>query len=95
VKPALVLVAAVFAFGLAACGDGKKQMMNPEPDAGMEPAPDAMPDAPPSQETTFTSYVIDLITNGTSNTAQPRPYSEFQALPDLDLMNGSAYQSLF
>lgn len=76
---------------VAACGDGKKSDM---PDSGMQPTPDAMADAP-GGETTFTSYVIDLITNQTNGSTQPRPYAEFATLPDPDTGNSSAYQSLF
>ena len=47
--------------------------------------------------TTLTSYVKDLVTNQTTATALPRPYSEFGTLPDPDgdTNNGSAYSSLF
>jgi hypothetical protein len=83
---ALVLVA-------GACGDSKKQP-DGMPDSGMEPTIDAMIDGA-MEEATFTSYVIDMITNGTTNTAQPRPYAEFATLPDLDLANPAAYQTLF
>jgi hypothetical protein len=75
---------------LAACGDSDKKT----PDAGMQPMADATPDAP-GEMATLTSYVIDLVTNGTSSTVQARPYSEFQALPDPDTANAAAYSSLF
>jgi hypothetical protein len=88
VRIALALVLVV-----AACGDGKKKPVD-MPDSGMEPAIDAMVDAP-GQEVTFTSYVIDMIANGTSGMTQPRPYSEFATLPDVDLMNPAAYSTLF
>jgi hypothetical protein len=85
ISVALVLV-------LAACGDGKKPAAL---DSGMDqPQVDAMIDAP-IDEVTFTSYVIDMITNGTSNMTPPRPYAEFATLPDLDLANPAAYQTLF
>lgn len=78
---------------LAACGDGKPKL--DMPDSGMEqPMPDATADAP-IEEATFTHYVIDMITNGTSGQTQPRPYAEFATLPDLDLENPTAYQTLF
>jgi hypothetical protein len=78
---------------LAACGDGKPKL--DMPDSGMEqPVPDAMVDAA-IEEVTFTSYVIDMITNGTNAQAQPRPYTDFASLPDLDLADPTAYQSLF
>ena len=98
--------ALVLALLLAACGDGDKKT----PDGGMQPTPDGMPDAPGEQlrylradldrmvngeMTTLTSYVIDLVTNGTSSTEQPRPYSEFSSLPDPDTANAAAYSSLF
>jgi hypothetical protein len=86
VRLALALVLVV-----AACGDGKK---TETPDSGMQPMPDAMADAS-NPEATFTSYVIELITNQTSNTTPARPYAEFATLPDPDTSNGSAYQSLF
>ena len=85
-------IAIALLLAVAACGDGKPTLA---PDSGMEPpAPDAMADASIA-EVTFTSYVIDMVTNGTSGLAQPRPYSEFGALPDLDLANPTAYSSLF
>jgi hypothetical protein len=78
---------------VAACGDGKPKL--DMPDGSMEPpTPDSMADAA-IEQMTFTSYVIDMVTNGTSNTAQPRPYAEFATLPDLDLANPTAYQTLF
>ena len=76
-----------------ACGGSKNTLVDgatEQPDA----MDDAMVDAPPA-EATLTSYVIDLITNQTTATAQARPYSEFATLPDPDIGNGSAYQSLF
>jgi hypothetical protein len=85
-------VVLVLALVLAACGGGDKPTL--APDAAIGPTTDAMIDAPPEQAT-FTSYVIDLITNGTTATAPPRPYAEFANLPDPDGANGSAYQSLF
>jgi hypothetical protein len=83
-------LAIVLALLLAACGDGDKKT----PDAGMQPMADASPDAP-GETATLTSYVIDMITNGTSGTAAARPFSEFQALPDPDTANAAAYSSLF
>ena len=76
---------------VAACGGGDKPTL--APDAAIDPV-DASVDAP-TEQATFTSYVIDLITNQTSATTQPRPYAEFATLPDPDGSNGSAYQSLF
>ena len=84
-KPALALVLL-----LAACGDSDKKI----PDGGMQPTPDSIADAPP-EEVTLTSYVIDLITNSTTATAQARPYSEFSMLPDPDTENPAAYSTLF
>lgn len=81
---AIVLVAAL----ACACGDDGPSKT---PDAGTEG--DAMPDA--GEDPTFTSYVIDLITNGTSGTESARPYAEFESLPDPDGNNADAYQSLF
>ena len=85
-------IAIALALVLAACGDDGPSKQ-PMPDSGGMP-PDAMGDAPPG-EMTFTSYVIDLVTNGTSGMAQPRPYSEFAMLPDPDTSNASAYATLF
>lgn len=86
-KIALVL-AALLCGSLGACGDDGAK---PNGDAGMD-AP--MPDAPVTAAT-LTSYVIDLVQNHTTATDTPRAYSEFQALPDPDGSNGSAYAPLF
>lgn len=83
--------AAIFAVLLAACGGGSSK---PLPDAPVQPMPDASPDAPP-QMTTLTTYVIDLVKNQTADNTAPKPYSEFQQLPDPDTANGSAYSPLF
>lgn len=77
------------AAALAACGGGGSH--HSPMDAGM--TPDAPPDGPPAA--TFTSYVLDLVQHQTANDTAPRPYSEFQALPDPDQNNGSAYSPLF
>jgi hypothetical protein len=82
---AIALVAAV----AAACGSDHKAPS----DAMADAAPPPTPDAPASA--TFTSYVIDLVKNQTSNATAPRPYSEFHTLPDPDVGNGSAYAPLF
>ena len=82
----------------AACGGNNNE---PGQDAPPPPPPgsDANPgsDAPPPPATTLTSYVIDLVTNHTTATDLPRPFTEFQALPDPDGANNNlvAYQSLF
>jgi hypothetical protein len=97
VKSALLFAASL---ALAACGDGFHQG-TPMPDGSPQPMPDAMadatPDAPPMMTNTFTDYVKNLITNGTSNTAAPRAYIEFATLSDPDGTNNntSAYSSLF
>jgi hypothetical protein len=77
---------------LAACGDDGAK---PKGDAGpgMD-APVVMPDAPVTPAT-LTSYVIDLVQHHTTAMETPRPASEFQALPDPDGSNGSAYAPLF
>ena len=75
---------------LAACGDDGAK---PKGDAGID-APVVMPDAPVTPAT-LTSYVIDLVQHHTTATDTPRPSSEFQALPDPDGSNGSAYAPLF
>ena len=81
-KRALLLLA------LAACGNDDHLKTG---DAGTG---SAMPDAP-TTAATLTSYVIDLVQNHTTATDTPRPYSEFEALPDPDQSNGSAYAPLF
>lgn len=85
--------AVLFALALAACISEKPAL---PPDADVQPMPDAMPDTP-TEDTTLTSYVIDLITTQTTATASPRPYSEFATLPDPDAAanNTSAYNVLF
>jgi hypothetical protein len=88
-----VRIAALLLLVLTACGDGKPKVDKPD-SGGAEPMADAMVDAPMGQ-LTFTAYVIDMVTTGTSNLAQPRPYAEFATLPDLDLANPAAYQMLF
>lgn len=83
----------VLALALAACGDNTS---NGKQDAGIDgpkSTPDASPDAPPAA--TFTSFVIDLVKNHTADTTAAVPYTSFQALPDPDTNNGSAYNPLF
>ena len=69
---------------LSACGPGDHLTVG---DAGSDGGPPGG---------TLTSYVIDLVTNHTDNSA-PRPYSEFSTLPDPDgdTNNTAAYGSLF
>jgi predicted small lipoprotein YifL len=77
-------LAALLAAPLAACGD----------DGGSTNPPDAMPiDAPP--ETTFTSYVLDLVQHQTAGDTDPRPFAEFSDLTDPDRDNDNAYEALF
>lgn len=83
----------VLAVALAAGACGDDDPTN-RPDAGEEP--DAMPDAAMPPET-FTSFVIDQITNQTLSTTEPVPFATFAALPDPDgaMNNTDAYTSLF
>ncbi len=85
----------LFLVALAACGSDNDH--KPAPDGSMPPMPDGSgPGSDGSMPmTTFTSYVIDLVVNQTSNTTEARPYSEFQNLIDADTANSSAYSSLF
>ena len=50
-------------------------------------------DAPPAA--TFTSVVIDLITNQTAGNTDSKPFAMFEALPDPDKDNPNAYEALF
>jgi hypothetical protein len=82
----------------AACGgnnNGPGQDAPPPPPPGSDANPGS--DAPPPPGATLTSYVIDLVTNHTTATELPRPFSEFASLPDPDGANNNltAYQSLF
>jgi hypothetical protein len=91
----LVLAALLAA---AACGgnnNGPGQDAPPPPPPGSDANPGS--DAPPPPAATLTSYVIDLVTNHTTATELPRPFSEFASLPDPDGANNNltAYQSLF
>jgi len=85
------LLALALAIVAAACGGGSSK----QPDGGGTVTPDgATPDGPMTQAT-LTQYVIDLVQHQTASNTAPRPYSEFQSLPDPDGSNGSAYSSLF
>ena len=80
----------VFVLALAGCGDNLKANADgPHGEGG--------PDTPPNA--TFTAFVIDQITNHTSNTTQPVPFDQFATLPDPDLNNPDpkvgGYSSLF
>ena len=86
-KRALVIVLGV-AFG--ACGDNGKSVPS---DGSTDGAADAAIDAPMAP--TFTSFVIDVIQNQTSNTTNPVPFATFMGLPDPDLNNPNAYNVLF
>jgi hypothetical protein len=91
----LVLAALLAA---AACGgnnNGPGQDAPPPPPPGSDANPGS--DAPPPPAATLTSYVIDLVTNHTTATELPRPFTEFASLPDPDGANNNltAYQSLF
>ncbi|HTR55191.1 MAG TPA: hypothetical protein VMJ10_31125 [Kofleriaceae bacterium] len=84
------LLALALAIIAAACGGSSGK----QPDGGGTTTDGAMPDGPMTQET-LTQYVIDLVQHQTASNTAPRPYSEFQGLPDPDGSNGSAYSSLF
>jgi len=74
-------------FVTAACGDDGGTPVTPDA------AVDAGIDAPPTA--TFTSFVLDLVGNQTSATAEPRPFEDFSTLPDPDQDNPNAYEALF
>ncbi len=61
--------------GAAACGDNIK----PGGTGG-----DGGPDGPPIVDPTFTTFVIDLVSNKTANDTQPVPFADFSTLPDPD-----------
>lgn len=81
--------------GAAACGDDKQQTT----DGGTDP--DSMGSGSGSdggvEDPTFTTYVIDMIENGTSDTATTKSFDEFSSLPDpdADSNNTTAYAPLF
>jgi hypothetical protein len=85
-----LFVAAALSF-VVACGDNT----NPnQPDSSIGPdGPEMNVDAP--IPATFTLFVIDLIENQTSDTTEPVPFAIFVPLPDPDLENPDAYDSLF
>jgi hypothetical protein len=70
----------------AACGDDSPFVPGDGPGSGSGSGSNA----------TFTSFVLDLVTNHTMDPA-PADYSTFKDLPDPDgdSNNGSAYDSLF
>lgn len=82
---------------VVACGDNNKATPSDGSiDSPVDAAIDAPPDAPPDAMTaTFTSFVIDLVQNKTSNTTNAVPFSTFMGLPDPDLNNPNAYNALF
>jgi len=84
-------LALAIALGLAAGACGPDNKLHVADDAGVGPGSDAG-----SGNATLTSYVIDLVTNHSSDPA-PAPYSAFGALPDPDGSNNNtgAYSSLF
>ena len=92
---AALRAAALALVGLAAaCGDDGA---TPGDDARPPDAPmaiDAGIDAPPDANT-FTTFVIDQITNQTTATASPVPFATFGTLPDPDVDNPAAYAPLF
>jgi hypothetical protein len=74
--------------GVAACGDDSGDGTTPGIDAPVEI------DAPVGGDT-FTSFVIDLVTNQTAGNTDPRPFADFSGLDDPDQDNAGAYTSLF
>jgi hypothetical protein len=75
---------------LCACGDD----IRPQNGGGSDSGPGS--DAPPV-EVTLTTFVIDLVTNQTADNTEPKPFSDFSALPDPDGSNNNvdAYKPLF
>lgn len=71
----------------AGCGDDGGTPVTPDA------AVDAPIDAPPTA--TFTSFVLDLVTNQTTATGEARPFEDFSTLPDPDQDNPNAYEALF
>lgn len=95
-KPGSAITTAALLIALAACGDNIRPPNNGDANPGVDAAVvDAAPDAPPAA--TFTSFVIDLVQNQTSNTTAPKPFSDFATLPDPDgdSNNTAAYNPLF
>jgi hypothetical protein len=91
----MTCLALAAALALGACGGDDDPAMPDAPAAPDAPGqPDAGPDAAMPPET-LTTYVIDLIENGTADTTDPRPFAEFSTLPDPDVDNPNAYDSLF
>jgi hypothetical protein len=80
---------------VVACGDNHRVTPS-DGSIGVDAAIDAPLDAPDdAMPTTFTSFVIDLVQNKTSNTTNAVPFATFMGLPDPDLNNPNAYNVLF
>ncbi len=86
----LTLALALALAAVSACGDDGGSS---GPDGSIDGMPDAPIDAPPP--VTFTSFVIDLVENQPSSTADPVPFAMFSTLDDPDQNNPAAYASLF
>lgn len=91
-RTARALIAAVGLLA-AGCGDDGGDGNNPDSTTPDGPNPDADVDAPP--EANFTTFVIELVTNGTANNTPPRAFADFSDLDDPDLNNPDAYDGLF
>jgi hypothetical protein len=92
------LVILLAAAALAACGNNNPTLNQdgPGPTADAPNHGSGGSDGGMTPET-LTAFVIDLITNHTSATELPQPYSAFSSLPDPDgsANNLAAYQALF
>ena len=88
---ALVLVVA-----LAACGNDHPTV-TPDGSGPTADAPNSGGSDGGMMPETLTAFVVDLVTNHTTATELPQPYSAFSSLPDPDgsANNTAAYQSLF
>jgi len=94
---ALVLLVALGGAAYAGCSGCNDNTNNSGTDSGGTGSDSGLGSDGGTAVATLTSYVIDLVANHTTATDLPRPYSEFQLLPDPDgaSNNGSAYQALF
>jgi hypothetical protein len=91
----LALVLALAAIG--ACGDDNPSTGTDAPAPGSDAGSNAGSDGGTQPPETLTAFVIDLVTNHTTATDLPQPYSAFSSLadPDATMNNLAAYQSLF
>jgi hypothetical protein len=82
---------------IAACGNDNPSVGNDAPAPGSDAGSNAGSDGGTQPPETLTAFVIDLVTNHTTATELPQPYSAFSTLADPDATNNNlaAYQSLF